>query len=173
MMEHRQEQLVQTSAAQPSRSRKRSDDPRNSRILRWGIPALLVGVLMTASFTEAPAHLSLSPCAFYNLTGLPCPACGLTRGFVALGHGHMAASFAWHPLAPVLYAALLGALVASVLAAARGRPLLCGQRTTRYSAAIATVAVLAVWLWRLSHSPLPGPTPLVAHLWQHLLCNGG
>lgn len=172
MMVPRQVQPVQTTTAQPSRSRKQSDNPRNARILRWGMPALLAGVLMTASFTEAPAHLPLSPCAFYNVTGLPCPACGLTRGFVALGHGHLAASLAWHPLAPVLYVATFGALVVSVLAAVRGGPWRFERRTTQYAAAIATVAVMAVWVWRLAHGPLPGPPPLVAHVWQHVISNG-
>ena len=43
------------------------------------------------------AHLP-SVCPFYNMTGLPCPGCGLTRAFVCLGHGRWLDSLHWHPL---------------------------------------------------------------------------
>ena len=44
-----------------------------------------------------------SLCPFYNLTGLPCPGCGLTRAFVCLGHGQWREAWHWHPLAlPIL-----------------------------------------------------------------------
>lgn len=46
-----------------------------------------------------------SLCPFYELTGLPCPGCGLTRAFVCIGHGQWGASLRWHPLGLVLYAA--------------------------------------------------------------------
>lgn len=39
-----------------------------------------------------------SVCPFYNLTGLPCPGCGLTRAFVCLGHGRFGEALHWHPL---------------------------------------------------------------------------
>lgn len=48
------------------------------------------------------AHLP-SVCPFYNLTGLPCPGCGLTRAFVCLGHGQWRESLHWHPLGWLLY----------------------------------------------------------------------
>lgn len=170
-MEPRREQLAHARTAQPSRPCHRSDKPRSFRLLRWGIPALLAGVLTTASFTEAPARLPFSPCPFYNSTGLPCPACGLTRGFVAIGHGDFAAGLAWHPLAPALYVAAVIALVASIFGVGRQAPLAWGRRATQYGAALAALTLVAVWLWRLRHSPLEGPTPLVAHLLTHLLGN--
>lgn len=37
-------------------------------------------------------------CAFYELTGIPCPGCGLTRSWVAAVHGGLGGSFAHHPL---------------------------------------------------------------------------
>lgn len=49
------------------------------------------------------AHLP-SFCPFYNLTGLPCPGCGLTRAFVCLGHGQWREAWHWHPLGWLIYA---------------------------------------------------------------------
>ena len=51
----------------------------------------------------AVGHLP-SICPFYNLTGLPCPGCGLTRAFVCLGHGRWHEALHWHPLGWLVYA---------------------------------------------------------------------
>jgi len=48
-----------------------------------------------------------SVCPFYNLTGLPCPGCGLTRAFVCLGHGQWRESLHWHPLGWLIYGVCL------------------------------------------------------------------
>lgn len=54
----------------------------------------------------AVGHLP-SICPFYNLTGLPCPGCGLTRAFVCLGHGQWRESLHWHPLGWLIYGVCL------------------------------------------------------------------
>ncbi len=41
----------------------------------------------------------LWPCVFAEITGLPCPGCGLTRATVALVHGDWRTSWAYHPFA--------------------------------------------------------------------------
>ena len=41
-----------------------------------------------------------SICIFYNITGVPCPGCGMTRAFVHLFQGHIAEAFRYHPLFP-------------------------------------------------------------------------
>ncbi len=37
------------------------------------------------------------PCPFHAVTGLECPGCGITRLFLALGHGDFRAAFAANP----------------------------------------------------------------------------
>ncbi len=37
-------------------------------------------------------------CIFHNLTGLPCPGCGLSRSIVAAAHGEIINSFSHHLL---------------------------------------------------------------------------
>ncbi len=70
---------------------------------------LALSVLLPLPGTDGRiAHLP-TVCPFYLLTGLPCPGCGLTRAFVCLGHGQVAASLHWHPLGIVLYALCFGA----------------------------------------------------------------
>ena len=71
--------------------------------------ALLSGVFAASLRLPLPSpgtgqigHLP-SVCLFYNLTGLPCPGCGLTRSFVCLGHGRFWEALHWHPLGPAIF----------------------------------------------------------------------
>ena len=68
-----------------------------------------------------------SPCLFYHLTGLPCPACGLTRAFVCTAHGQWAQAVGWHPLGPLLFFAALYYWCDSLSVLRRGRRLLPGR----------------------------------------------
>jgi hypothetical protein len=42
-------------------------------------------------------------CGFKNLTGLPCPGCGLTHSFCSLGKGELSTAFSYHLLGPPLF----------------------------------------------------------------------
>src|SRR6266851_1674036 len=42
-------------------------------------------------------------CGFKNFTGLPCPGCGLTHSFCALGKGDIPGAFAFNLLGPLLF----------------------------------------------------------------------
>lgn len=37
-------------------------------------------------------------CIIHNITGLPCPGCGMTRAYLALLRGDLAGAFYYHPL---------------------------------------------------------------------------
>ena len=39
-----------------------------------------------------------SPCLFLNLTGIPCPSCGMTRAYISLFRGNIFQAFYYHPL---------------------------------------------------------------------------
>ena len=81
----------------------------------WLAPAVTAAVLVGCSVTEVHAHLPFTPCLFRSLTGIPCPGCGMTRGFVAMGHGRFLEAWQVHPLAPVTYAVAVGYVAWSVL----------------------------------------------------------
>lgn len=42
-------------------------------------------------------------CAFKNVTGLPCPGCGLTHSFCALGKGDFSGAFSFNLMGPPLF----------------------------------------------------------------------
>ena len=86
--------------------------PQPTRANAGGVWAVLTAVFAASILLPLPGrdgHLGHLPsiCPFYNLTGLPCPGCGLTRAFVCLGHGQWRESLHWHPLGWLIYAVFL------------------------------------------------------------------
>jgi hypothetical protein len=59
------------------------------------VSAALVGLV-------ALGQLHFSVCPFANLTGHPCPGCGLTRAALSLMRLDFAAALRLHPLSPLL-----------------------------------------------------------------------
>jgi hypothetical protein len=46
-------------------------------------------------------------CRFRSWTGLDCPSCGLTRAFVSIAHGDLAAALRFNPVSPLVFLAFL------------------------------------------------------------------
>lgn len=117
--------------------RFRLDDPR--QLTAIGAGAVLIAACVPAAGIEDGPVL----CPFRRLTGLPCPACGLTRSFVYTTHGHLAEAFHSHAFGPLLVLVIIGAaLVLAVRAATRRPPLRLPTRVT-YPVVI---AIVAAWL---------------------------
>lgn len=53
-----------------------------------------VGLISLVFFTIT----GRSVCLFYNITGVPCPSCGMTRAFLYIFEGNFFASLKYHPL---------------------------------------------------------------------------
>jgi len=76
------------------------------------------GILLLAAVLPPSWVLSGPPlCPFRLLTGLPCPGCGLTRSVVSFLHGDVAGAIAFHPLGPLVVAALALAVLVGPLSA--------------------------------------------------------
>ena len=92
------------------------------------------------------AGTDLGPgCLSRRLTGMECPFCGISHSLVALADGNITASFAYHPLGPVmalLYLAFITAVAATIrrrtdpVIESRAFSVLCGSLV---------VASLVVW----------------------------
>ncbi len=123
---------------------------------RFSVFALICGAVLALSLALPLPNdgtiLGLpSLCPFHNVTGVPCPGCGLTRSFVCLAHGQIAAAFEFHPLGPLLFA---GA-VASVFFAFWTPPNL-SYRAQKWALALGATLIAASWTLRLSGVwPLP------------------
>ena len=101
--------------------------------------------------TFGPAAAGGSICFLWRTTHVPCPTCGVTRSFYALGQGALGEAVAFHPLGPVLYVLLAVVMVRSAGVALRGRTWL--DRTARalvWSIPVLCVATLIVYAARLT-----------------------
>lgn len=136
--------------------------PRRRRALD---AALCFGVL-AASFLYAPyAHDGPVLCPLRLVTGIPCPACGLTRSFCALASGRPVEAFAHHLLGPPAFLAVAILGLAWGFEAASGRRVLwlrrvAWSRTIAWTLAAVLVAYHAV---RLVHGAMTGD--LAAAMW--------
>jgi hypothetical protein len=84
--------------------------PGDAVLVLAGAGSLLAARLIT------PAQSVSGPvlCPFRLLTGIPCPACGLTRSWVHTAHGQWDDAFALHAFGPALM--LLAAVTTVVVA---------------------------------------------------------
>ncbi len=74
------------------------------------LAVVLMGSMVLSTDERAVSILGYQlpmTCMFRAITGVRCPACGLTRGFVFMGHGQLVDAFRIHPLAPFLFALLV------------------------------------------------------------------
>lgn len=73
------------------------------------VPVLLLLAVALPPPNHDDARLVGIPslCTIYNLTGLPCPGCGITRSVVCAAHGQATQAFRFHPLGPLVFAALV------------------------------------------------------------------
>jgi hypothetical protein len=100
-------------------------------------PALICSLLALVPF---------STCLVKIATGLPCPACGMTRASLHALHGDLRGSLALHPLAIPAAVALAVAVVLAV-ALRPGHPL--WERYVRVALTVFGVAFVVVWAARL------------------------
>jgi hypothetical protein len=71
-------------------------------------------------------QLNLPACGFYELTGYPCPTCGMTTAFSQMVRGRVLRSFAVQP------AGAIGALVCVFVAVVSGWVALGARRVDKY-----------------------------------------
>jgi hypothetical protein len=86
-------------------------------------------------------------CTFRAVTGLPCPSCGMTRSWNAMGHGRVREASGFHLMGPVTFVAAVALVVAGDERASRAlqptgpmRPILAGI----------AAAWVSAWIWRLA-----------------------
>lgn len=134
---------------------------KQARTNAGGVWATLTAIFAASVLLPLPSrdgsigHLP-SVCPFYNLIGLPCPGCGLTRAFVCLGHGQWRESLHWHPLGWLVYAVFLLIWLRSGLYWLRGVTLwpISPQASGRlgWSAAVLLIVMDAVRIgWLTAH----------------------
>ena len=87
-------------------------------------------------------------CWFHEVSGVPCPTCGMTRSYASALHGDVGDAFHWHPAGPlVLLASIALILVTAACAVGRREPL-WSRAGFRFSLSCVGVITLGVGLLR-------------------------
>jgi hypothetical protein len=81
-------------------------EQRSKKLAVFGLVGLFAVFLASVLF-RPPVGEYFTVCGFKNFTGLPCPGCGLTHSFCALGKGEVADAFGFNLLGPPLFLVLV------------------------------------------------------------------
>jgi hypothetical protein len=129
-------------------------------------PALSIGALgvLILSFILPPSGVFfISVCTFKNITGTPCPGCGLTRSVINISHMHIAQALHVNPMGIPIYLVLLFLAIYNFLPAGirlKADSLLQrNERAVFLLGAFFVSGMLGVWIFRLIvvyglHQPL-------------------
>jgi hypothetical protein len=120
----------------------------------WGATGIgLVALFASLGFWDPATHPGPTLCLFKRLTGVACPACGLTRAAVFAARGRPGESLAAHPVFPALAFAGMAAWLLAGESLWTGRRRLAGWATP--VAAGLALALVLVWLARALTGTLP------------------
>jgi len=91
-------------------------------------------------------------CLFRALTGLPCPSCGMTRAFIALGHGSVSGALHYNPASPAVYASAIAVFGLAMAQTVMNRALLPAVWNAVRRPLVPGVVVLmgAAWILNLA-----------------------
>lgn len=118
-------------------------------LVRLEVPFGAIGAaLVAAAFAFASTGIpSWIPPAASMRFGVPSPLTGMTRSFVALASGDIAAAFAWHPFGPLVFAACIAAPIIGAVSWVRGERLAAtGLLRRRVLWVVVAAAFAAAWV---------------------------
>lgn len=107
------------------------------------------------ALSVAPEHPLPESCLSWSVLGMHCPGCGLTRSFVYLAHGNLAASLAIHRIGWVLALAVLVQFPYRLASLAWPEREFLSARIRALSSATLIGLLLGNWLLGLAHSRWP------------------
>ena len=94
-------------------------DGRRGSLIYHGLVAAFCAVVMVFSVTmrSTGAHHVFLPrisvplpelCMTKSMLGIPCPGCGMTRGFISIAHGQWTRAWAFNPASFLMFAFVVG-----------------------------------------------------------------
>lgn len=128
--------------------------PSGARAARRALFVLpLTSAVFVVSALWNPSDLpDIVLCPFRALTGYPCPGCGMTRAFCAIGHGEFARAVGYNALSPLVFLTMFGVwahALATILKLEGARAALERLVPGQQAAKLLLALTLVWWLVRL------------------------
>ncbi|HET9530959.1 MAG TPA: DUF2752 domain-containing protein [Blastocatellia bacterium] len=95
---------IQRENETPDAGREQAKGRRLAAILLAGLTLVFILSILFEPSEVRPDGQYFTICAFKQFTGLPCPGCGLTHSFCAIGRGDLMDGFSFNMLGPPLFA---------------------------------------------------------------------
>lgn len=131
---------------------------RSARRVRWAVLGGVVTPLVGAYCYGQGYRMPLLTCPVLHLTGIPCPACGMTRSFTAIAQGNLSQAVTHHLFGPILFAGFVIAAVHITIELLLMRQIrtsyisTVGDRRFLLLCLMATLTYHAHRLWQLANS---------------------
>ena len=68
---------------------------------------ILFSIILSLPFWINPNSQNLLTCSFKEMSGYPCPTCGMSRSFYSLTHFNLSQALDYHLMGPVVYFSLM------------------------------------------------------------------
>ena len=109
---------------------------------------LLVPFMLTPNSKLVGTHtqLSLPPCFFHYITGIPCPFCGMTTSFALIVRGDLVHAWVANPWGPLFYLSLLVMNFIYAFSILKKRPI---RIELQLSPLYIVIALLTLWSVKL------------------------
>jgi len=129
-----------------------SFQPGLARILRDRRFGLFLTGALSLNLIAFFLHFPGWQCAFFRLTGVPCPGCGLTRACILLLSGDVHTSLRFHAFAPIFVVLIALMITCTVLPRSVTEPFIKKAETLEQQTGITTiifVGLILYWFARL------------------------
>lgn len=98
------EQTISPGGKSRNKSRNKSKNKNKNRKLLF---LFLLSAIITGSIIIPLEHApTFTLCIFRNITGYPCPSCGMGRGFLMMGRLEIASAWGYNIMSPLVFPAV-------------------------------------------------------------------
>lgn len=126
-------------------------DPIRSKIINKLVIASGLFTIIFLSISIHPEQANFLSCYFKELTGLPCPTCGLSHSFYAASHLQIVESFKFHLMGPIIFIVMLFLFFKSILEIVTKKEIKIGlnSKITKFTLIVFSFSWLSFWIIRL------------------------
>ncbi|MFB3894754.1 MAG: DUF2752 domain-containing protein [bacterium] len=148
--------------------------PVQDRVQSWIVFGIL-SVFLLVAFVWQPSDNGMTLCYFRNITGLPCPGCGITRSLCAMAKGNIFRSFEYHIFGPLVFLIAIGFWIRSIFELIYRKTviILLPERIKRKLIPAFIICLCLFWIARIGYT-LSHQTPdsefkhsLISHFFTH------